>query len=314
MISKDYIVGGMNGHLETAAPDRYARVPKYGLELEAFTVCAGDEWNPGVKNGDKSKFSERTEFRSETIDMVGDGKRYRYAIPVLVELDYPVFSPKQCFAQWHEGEYPIASLRYENGVMQFIVNYKSGWNVHTPIPFTKGRLNTVFVALQFNPGEDAGSAYVHVDGLNVVRLPKVSLVEVGTKSVYFKYGVYRSGMNDYKVPRPAPAHTVLFGQVRREVVDNIGIPMQIGALKPVVPAKPPLVTPPIATIPAPVIPTPSAPAASLYARIAALSVSILSLEPDMSPKYAASIGFLGQAVDKLAKMTARMQKVDAKAK
>jgi hypothetical protein len=306
MISKDYIVGGMNGHLQAASPDRYAKIQRDGMELEAFTVCVGDEWNPGVKNGDASKFSERTEFRSESEDIVGDGKDYGYVVPVLIPEDYNEFSPKQTFCQWHEGDYPVASLRYENGELAFVTNYKSGFNYKQVVPFAKGRLLWFGFLFRWIPGENAGRVMVTLDGKAFIGLVSHSLVETATKVIYFKYGIYRSGMNAYKGPKPAPTQTAYFGPVRRAVGDE--------AFTLVTNPKAPVVTPPIAT-PAPAIPTPAAPTAiSLYARIAALKASIQSLEPDMAPKYAASVPFLGQAVEKLEKMTAQMEKADAKAK
>jgi hypothetical protein len=60
------------------APDCYACVQKYEMPLEAFTICAVDEWNPGALNCDKSKFSERMDFRSKTEDTVSDGNWYKY--------------------------------------------------------------------------------------------------------------------------------------------------------------------------------------------------------------------------------------------
>lgn len=302
MISKDYTTGGMTGHLQLASLDRHAMVKVDGTELEAFTVKAGDVWNPDKANGDASKHSERTEFRSETEDTVGDGKLYVYTIPILIPLDYPEFSPKQTFAQWHEGDYPVASVRYENGKLEFITNYKSGFDTRIEIPHTKGKLVEIVAAFVWNPGEKVAFVTVIADDRLVRDLPHHTLVENGTKTIYFKYGIYRSGMNAYKGPKPAPDQTVMFGNVRRNIDGEIYRPAA------------PVVTAPIAVTPAPVIPTPAAPAASLYARIAALKVSIQSLEPDMSPKYVASVGFLAQAVEKLEKMQAQMEKVDAKAK
>lgn len=309
MKTPNFNSGGMVMYTQLTALDRRFAAIVAGLQLVGYTVKDGDCWNPDDSDGDKLKHSERTEDRSRTLDIVGDGKWYKYVIPILIPLDYPEFKPKATFAQWHEGEYPVASLRYETGLFEFVTNYSSDVFVRKTLPITKGKLTEIVVYLKLDAGLNAAEIYVFVDGVEVVHLVKHSLVETGTKSVYFKNGIYRSGMDKYTGPKPAPTQTVFFGQVMRQVLDKLDF---VPGKAPLV--TPPVVTPPIATTPAPVIPTPAAPAASLYARIAALKVSIQSLEPDMSPKYAASIGFLAQAVEKLEKMTAQMEKADAKAK
>jgi hypothetical protein len=297
--SKDYTTGGMIGYLQAAAPDRYARVQKYGLELESFTVCAGDEWNPGVPNGDKSKLSERTEFRSKTEDTVGDDKVYSYVIPILIPEDYAEFSPKQTFAQWHEGGYPVASIRYENGKLEFVTNYMSTFNFRNSIPFTKGKIVTVKAGFIWAPGKNAGSALVTADDKYLIAdLKGHSLVETGTKTIYAKYGIYRSGMDVY------PDQTVMFGRVWRNIDGEIYRPPE------------PVVTPPIAATPAPLTPTPAAPVpiSSVYEAVSIIIAGIRKLEAQVTAISPASVPFLAQAIEKLTKMTDQMQKAEAKKK
>ncbi|GGD31324.1 heparin lyase I family protein [Aureimonas glaciei] len=305
MKSKDYTTGGMTGYLQAAAPDRYARVQKYGLELEAFTVCAGDEWNPGVAGGDKSKFSERTEFRSKTEDTVSDGKDYGYVVPVLIPEGYAEFSPKQTLCQWHEGGYPVASLRYENGELAFVTNYKSGFNYKQVVPFVKGRLLWFGFLFRWNPGENAGRVMVTLAGKAFSTLQNHSLVETGTKVVYFKYGIYRSGMDAYKGPKPAPNQTAYFGPVKRAVGDA-AFTLVTNPTEPL-PSSTPIATP-----------KPAAPVTDafypLYKRLDAVQTELARLQNAIGAVSPSSVSLLEGAEEKLDKVIAQMRKAEAKKK
>jgi len=196
MKTDNFTSGGMVMYTQLTALDRKFAAIVAGLSLTGYTVKNGDCWNPEDPDGDKLKHSERTEDRSRTLDIVGDGKWYKYFIELLIPLDYPEMTPKATFAQWHEGEYPVASLRYEKGLLEFVTNYASDVFVRKTLPITQGKLTEIVVYLKLDPGPNAAEIYVEVDDVPMVHLKDHSLVEVGTKPIYFKNGIYRSGMEE----------------------------------------------------------------------------------------------------------------------
>ncbi len=222
MQTKDYQRGGMTLYRQQAADDRYGVLPD---GTERFTVKSGDHWQSGGDSSDDRKHSERTEARSRTEDPVNDEEvAFVYQTRLTIPAGYPSFKPKQTAMQWFDEKhgYPVAFVRYEGSRLSFVTNYGSaksdGFGTDATIPVTKGRPVIITAAFAWLAGEGRGAFIVLADGVPIAAAEDYDLVEVGADWIYGKYGIYRSGMDRYTGPKPAPDQTFFHADTRRETI------------------------------------------------------------------------------------------------
>jgi hypothetical protein len=198
---------GFSYYVQEAAPDRHRRL---GGGVEQFTLKGGDcdwRWN-GRRSEDCEENRERVEVRSLTEDRVGETVCYRFELKL--PADYPEMSPKQLLGQWHNGRDSTFRNRYENGVFEVSISYNGRQVRPVRVPFQKGRWNSFVYRFTWNR---IGSAEVWLGGRKVADFRDVRLLPARVRSVYFKYGVYRSDMDDY--PGTGPTQIALFRNVAR---------------------------------------------------------------------------------------------------
>ena len=241
---------GMTGYIQTADVGRYApSVPFDGRECEAYEVWHGAYWQ-GAGSSDAKAGRERMEFRSETLDPVGELNSYRWLHGVAA--DYPFMEPKQTLGQYFDGRkgYPLWWFDLRGEVMSLFLNSYIAPKQIIPIPQWKaGRLNAVHVEQIPAPGPHAYELDVWVNGSDVIH-EALSLMEPDGGDLHFKYGIYRSSMDDWQAAHPgetAPVQRAYWCGVER-----FAGPVAVEAPAPVVVAEP---TPaPVKAQPAPILP------------------------------------------------------------
>ncbi|WAJ30972.1 heparin lyase I family protein [Antarcticirhabdus aurantiaca] len=198
---------GFNYYVQEAAPDRHRRTSG---GVERFVLKAGDcawRWNDRLSE-DCEEHRERVEVRSLTEDRVGEVVCYRFDL--MLPADYPEMSPKQLLGQWHNGRDNTFRNRYERGVFEVGISYQGRLTHRVRVPFQKGRWNSFVYRFSWTR---IGSAEVWLDGRKVANFQDVRLLPGRTKSVYFKYGIYRSDMDDYR--GAAPTQSASYRNVAR---------------------------------------------------------------------------------------------------
>ena len=241
---------GMTGYIQTADVARYLPSTLFdGRACEKYEVWHGAYWQ-GAGSSDAKAGRERMEFRSETLDPVGALNSYRWLHGVAA--DYPFMEPKQTLGQYFDGKkgYPLWWFDLRGPVMSLFLNsYISAKRV-IPIPqWQAGKLNAVEVRQIPAPGPAAYVLGVLVNGREVID-ERLSLMEPDGGDLHFKYGIYRSSMDDWQAAHPgetAPVQRAYWCGVERFAG---GLPGETPA--PVVVAEP---TPaPVQPQPAPVQP------------------------------------------------------------
>lgn len=288
-------IAGIPGYVQCADASRWTPPDAQGWMTS--TVLPGDRWQPGGNTSDDRKALERCEFRSLDEDQVG-GPPVEYVLDLLIPADYPELSPKQTFAQGFADDHPAWFVRYERTRLEFCLNYGSTLNRRWAIPHVKGKPVRLVVLIDYKPGPDAGAVRVTADGMVVCDEQKVSMVEKGAKSVYWKHGIYRSGMDRYTGPSPAPAQTVRHRLLSRTVLDRVS-----DATKPA-PVPTPAATP---------IPSPTKDG-SLFARMAMTWTELNALAQDVEAVAPSSGKLVRQAAERLQRAGAQFQKASGKGK
>jgi hypothetical protein len=215
-----YSGDGFTYYLQAVSADRYQRQASYkGLSLERFELRSGDDhWN-GVGGSDDRNHRERCEARVNEYDPVGASAVYRYGL--LIPSNYQHMSPQQTLGQWHNGKFDSCFVRLENGKLGFAVNvHKPSIFKIFPIAYTPDRILDLRFEFDWNPGTQ-GRARVFADGKLIVDYKGI-LLERRVKQLYFKYGIYRSKMDRWKGPGPAPTLVVYYESPSRRLAGRSG--------------------------------------------------------------------------------------------
>ena len=221
---------GMEGYIQVASTEdedpqgRYQRGVFFGREAERFELRAGDHWQ-GSRSSDARKHRERVEFRDETMVRVSRrAEWFRQSWDVLIHsAEYTEMSPKQTHGQVFDekNRYPILFMRRENGVQEILVNSKMDGGpagVRLPVPFVLNAWNWYALDLLPRPGENAASFRLAHNGVLVAEMTNISLIERDADYLYWKHGVYRSGMDAWEEANPgipAPTLATYYSRVAR---------------------------------------------------------------------------------------------------
>lgn len=205
------IAPGTDAYAVTRAPAPV--LPPGGGTAIRFELRPGD-CNPNNRIGDCRTFRERAELRN--LFEAGPGQELWYAFDLLIPVDYPEMSPAQILGQFHDGEAPVLSNRYEHGRMTFVVQTRRGAIAHKGLlpggVLQKGRwLHLVYHAAWSRAD---GLLEVFADGAPVFayRGPDLTAAELG--GVYLKVGIYRSHL-DRHTGGPSPVQVAYYANLRR---------------------------------------------------------------------------------------------------
>lgn len=200
---------GFSSELQRSGSHSYQNVSHAGERAERFELRHGD-----CKGTDRDCATnrERVEARSNTYDKVGETVCYSYRL--FIPADYAEMSPKQTLGQWHDTKYGDAfSVRYMNGKMWFSRNLGDAEVDKLFFPISKGSWNEF--AFRFRLANDAtGSIEAWINGRKVFDRPSVQVLPVGLGRWYFKYGIYRSHLNQFSGP-VRPTQVAYYSRVKR---------------------------------------------------------------------------------------------------
>jgi hypothetical protein len=233
---------GMTGYVQVVGqpddkkvpmPGRYQRSSAGGRLVERFELHAGDHWQ-GDRSSDARNHRERVEFRDET--MVRVSRRadwFRQSWDILIQSDeYTEMSPKQTHGQVFDekNRYPILFMRRENGVQEILVNSKMDGGpqgLRLRVPFVLDAWNWYALDVLPRPGQNAAAFRLSHNGIPVVEMSNISLIEDDAQHLYWKHGIYRSDMDKWEEANPgvpAPTLVTYYSRVSRvELYEGRGV-------------------------------------------------------------------------------------------
>lgn len=176
-----------------------------------------------LRAGDCSKPADCRE-RRERVELgeswrAPNGSEVRYRFKLLVPEDYPEIAPHQILGQWHDGERPVLSNRYEKGRFWIDLMTEPGDTTRRfeLERFKKGEWQR-FTYLVRWAADETGSLRVWLNKKRVIDYDGPTLIADAEDGPRFKLGIYRRepGQPDGK----SPTQVVYYDGYDREVEDE----------------------------------------------------------------------------------------------
>jgi Polysaccharide lyase len=187
--------------------------PQAKGEALRFELRAGD----CAKPADCAAHRERAELGESWRAPAGSEVRYQFKL--LVPSDYPELAPHQILGQWHDGERPVLSNRYETGRFWIDLMTEPGDTTHRfeLDRFQKGKWQKLTYLVRW-ADDETGSLRVWLNKKRVIDYDGPTLVRGSSDGPRFKLGIYRGAAD--KLEGPAPTQIVYFDGYDREVEDE----------------------------------------------------------------------------------------------
>lgn len=192
-----------------------APLPTPSGEMPIRIELRPGDCTPHNRVNDCATHRERAELRS--LFEAEAGQELWYAFDLLIPGGYPEMSPAQILGQFHDGEAPVLSNRYQNGRMTLVVQTRSGAVAdRKDLPaatLQKGRWSRFVYGVRWSRSDD-GRLQVFMDGVSVYERRGPNMTASKRGGVYLKLGLYRSHLDRFRGGR-TPVQVVYYAHIRR---------------------------------------------------------------------------------------------------
>lgn len=206
------IAPGAEGYAIARAP---APVPPPSNEVPIRVELRPGDCTRTNRINDCATYRERAELRG-LFEAQADDELW-YGFDLLIPVDYPEMSPAQILGQFHDGEAPVLSNRYENGRMTLVVQTRSGAVAAKatlePDAIQKGRWVRLLYHVRWSRAGD-GRIAVFANGASVFTHVGPNMTAADRGGIYLKLGVYRSHLDRFR-GRRTPVQVAYYADIRQ---------------------------------------------------------------------------------------------------